>query len=267
MSGTASHPISPESQGVLGGNTIPNTHNNRSRAWFMTWNSFPENWRSQLSQKSHTYFGQVEIGESGNRHVQACFRFETQRTFGAVQAMFPGAHIEVCKDWTAAKKYCTKEETRVGPTDYFRERHMVPTSWQIKILDILKDEPHDRIIHWFWSRNGGFGKTTFSRHLIIKFNALLVDGGSRDVFHALSECQPKVVVFDLPRDGRMDYAALESVKNGLFFSGKYESKQCVFDIPHVIVFANTPPDTNRLSADRWDITEIGGNGGGVGIET
>jgi len=50
---------------------------------------------------------------------------------------------------------------------------------------------------------------------------------------------------------------LESIKNGLFFSGKYESTQVVMNSPHLIIFANEPPDKSKMSADRWHIVRIG----------
>ena len=46
-----------------------------------------------------------------------------------------------------------------------------------------------------------------------------------------------------------NYEALESLKNGAMFSPKYESKSKVYDMPHVIVFANWQPDRIGLSID------------------
>jgi hypothetical protein len=50
---------------------------------------------------------------------------------------------------------------------------------------------------------------------------------------------------------------MENVKDGLFFSTKYESGMVRYNPPHVIVFANVPPDVTKMSADRWVIKEIG----------
>jgi hypothetical protein len=54
----------------------------------------------------------------------------------------------------------------------------------------------------------------------------------------------------------VNYGAIEQIKNGLLFSGKYEGGQCVFNQPHVIVFANAEPKEEQMSMDRWDIREI-----------
>lgn len=68
----------------------------------------------------------------------------------------------------------------------------------------------------------------------------------------------RVVFMDVPRrqGNKINYNALESLKNGLFFSTKYESGMVRCAVPHIVVFANSPPDEGALSADRWDIHEI-----------
>lgn len=242
-----------------GGCNTNNPPYSRGRCWFMTWNSYPEDWKTQLTQKTQEWKGQLEEGAGGTRHIQACFRYTNPRTFEQVRAAFPGAHIEPCKDWRKSVAYCTKEKTRV-PTDerpdYFRLNNCIAHRWQQTIIDIITGEVDDRKIYWFWSEHGGYGKTTFARHLIIRHNAYLITGCSRDAFHAVSEAKPSCVIFDIARDDTIDYKTLECIKNGLFFSGKYESAMYCGVIPHVIVLANKPPIKEKLSADRWEIFEI-----------
>lgn len=75
---------------------------------------------------------------------------------------------------------------------------------------------------------------------------------------ATASTRPQVVMIDVARTNmeRFNYQALEQIKNGIFFCGKYESKMVVMNIPHVVVFANEPPEQSSLSADRWEIQEI-----------
>jgi len=54
----------------------------------------------------------------------------------------------------------------------------------------------------------------------------------------------------------MNYGAIEQVKNGLVFSGKYESSMLIFNPPHVVIFANDTPDESMYSNDRWHIHKI-----------
>lgn len=68
----------------------------------------------------------------------------------------------------------------------------------------------------------------------------------------------KLIVVDCPRSQQdyINYGAIEQIKNGLIFSGKYEGTQLVFNSPHVIVFANEPPDYSKMSMDRWNVVQI-----------
>jgi hypothetical protein len=47
---------------------------------------------------------------------------------------------------------------------------------------------------------------------------------------------PDPIIYDVPRTAEnfVNYGVLEQVKNGLFFSSKYESEMAVFNPPHVI---------------------------------
>lgn len=49
---------------------------------------------------------------------------------------------------------------------------------------------------------------------------------------------------------------METIKNGIMFSSKYDSTMKVYDHPHVVVMAHGLPDTSKLSQDRWDIRNI-----------
>ncbi len=64
---------------------------------------------------------------------------------------------------------------------------------------------------------------------------------------------PYIVVFDIPRAAKNDitYEGIEGIKNGLFFSPKYESSQCAFNPPHIIVMSNMEPQYGEMSRDRW----------------
>lgn len=69
---------------------------------------------------------------------------------------------------------------------------------------------------------------------------------------------PKIIVFDIERsrENFVSYGGIEEVKNGLFFSPKYEGGMCIYNSPHIFVFANFPPDETQLSEDRWNIINI-----------
>lgn len=68
------------------------------------------------------------------------------------------------------------------------------------------------------------------------------------------------VMIDIPRINKdcISYASLESIKNGLICNTKYETGSKVFNSPHLIIFANSPPNECKLSKDRWKITNLRG---------
>ena len=55
----------------------------------------------------------------------------------------------------------------------------------------------------------------------------------------------------------MSIAALESIKDMFFYSGKYEGGMVCGPNPHVMVFANEPPEYGILSKDRVKELYIG----------
>lgn len=69
----------------------------------------------------------------------------------------------------------------------------------------------------------------------------------------------RTVIFDLPRCclDRVNYAAIENLKNGHIVNFKFETGSKLFNPPNVVVFANKPPETlELLSVDRWVIKEL-----------
>lgn len=136
--------------------------------------------------------------------------------------------------------------------------------WQKEIVEMVQDQPDDRKIYWYYSNCGNIGKTALCKHLVMKHNAIVVGGKAQDAFYAISARIHKgkevnIVVFHLVRSKRdeIDFVGIEGIKDGMFFSPKYESEMCVFNTPHVLVFANMRPgDVSKLSEDRWVIKDL-----------
>lgn len=133
----------------------------------------------------------------------------------------------------------------------------VPRHFQSSILRRLADDPHPRTILWYWEPWGASGKSYFSRYLVATQSALRLENGkSGDIKHAYTG--QRVVIFDYSRSQQehINYEVLESIKNGCIFNTKYESEMRIYPHPHVLCFANFPPDETKLSQDRWMIHEI-----------
>ncbi len=257
------------------GNTKKALTNNskRHRNWCITWNNWTiENANALENLQSCDYIFQEETGDSGTPHLQGCLLFKQPKSFSQLTSKLPGAHIEPMKYKKEAIAYCMKSETKSGPRhtnmNQYKEIYDVlsdhtPYAWQQKIIDLVKGEPDPRKIHWIWESKGNRGKTILCKHLVLKYDAIIVGGKCRDAMYAITQRLTlgklvTIVVFDIPRSsqGRLSYPALEKIKDGLFFSSKYESGMVCFNIPHILVFSNHAPDKEQLSDDRWNIISL-----------
>lgn len=250
----------------------------RFRGWFMTWNNPPDTADTAITSMCDQYVFQHEVGDKeGTPHVQGFLHFKEARKWHQVRTMFPGAYLRACKNWQGAMKYCSKQRTRIGDCitnipsltiekveeevihDPFDFGQMKP--WQSWVLNRIKENPDPRKIHWLWEPEGGVGKSVLCKHICLtRADAICVSGKVADVLYAISEMKkkPSIVLWDIPRcnAGHLSYQSIESLKNGLFFNTKYEAKMVMMNIPHIVVFSNQLPETDKLSEDRWDIRDL-----------
>lgn len=128
--------------------------------------------------------------------------------------------------------------------------------WQHDLSVQLSGEPHPRIVIWRWERIGNVGKSFFALNYE-PGRTFVITGGKHADIHFAYAFQP-FVFFDWARCAQdtFPYGLVEQFKNGYFFSTKYESRGKRFPVPHVVVFANFPPDQCQMSDDRWDIKQI-----------
>jgi len=136
--------------------------------------------------------------------------------------------------------------------------------WQLNVIEYCKSEPDDRTIHVFVDYDGNKGKTTLCKFVCVNYNALCVSGKSSDIKYAIvnyketKKIYPEIILIDVPRSHAdyINYEAIEKVKDGLFFCGKYESCQVIMNCPHVFIFTNQNIDQSKMSKDRWNIFYI-----------
>lgn len=238
--------------------------------WFFTYNNYEEEKIEQLEQvfrhECKWYVFQKEIGKEGTPHLQGTICLKIKQRMTSLKKIDLKIHWEPTKSVLGSRVYCTKKDTSVGQVysygiDLPEELDLEePYGWQLQVLKIIESKPDKRTIHWFWEPDGNVGKTTLCKYLCAKKNALIVTGKSSDMFHALAKNPKKrvIIIVDVPRSTQdfINYGAIEQIKNGLIFSGKYEGTQLVFNCPHVIVFANCKPEKDVISEDRWNIIKI-----------
>ena len=128
--------------------------------------------------------------------------------------------------------------------------------WQKTVLKSL-DNQTDRKVDWVVDPTGNKGKTWLAKYLLTQRDAFYVQGGkTQDIAYAYD--YQKIVVFDFTRSQQefVNYSVIESFKNGLIFSPKYESITKKFAPCKVICLSNWSPDLDKLSLDRWQIHTI-----------
>lgn len=251
--------------------------NTKKRGWSLTVNNFTE--EDIASFKARERIGDkviagIECGTQGTQHIQGYISFENARSFDQVKAMFPTAHIEPVKNANAMITYCKKDGNLVcgGNTladkmaSFLTDRYKDITwrPWQQDIIDIIDTTPDDRTVHWFYEDIGNTGKSFLARFIHWKYPSMICEGKKVDIFNGFKSYleehkdYPQVCLLDIPRcnSGFISWSAIEEIKNGLFYSGKYEGGVIELLPLHVICFANFMPPEDMLSQDRWRIVRI-----------
>lgn len=227
-----------------------------------------------LEPISKQYIFQEETGENGTPHLQGCVWLKKKMRWKQFN-LSNKIHWEKVIDWNSSVKYCSKDETRTGEiySFGFPKRLKVITNlkpWQKQITDMINEEPDDRTVNWIYDKDGCNGKTVFSKYLIANNSAIVATGGgNKDIACLLAILKKEgrdlnektSFVFNFPRSTEgISYKAIESVKDGLITSTKYESSTLVFNCPHVFCFSNELPNIDKLSKDRWKIYTISDDG-------
>lgn len=228
---------------------------------------------------------QKEVGENGTPHFQMAVRFLSKRTKKWVLDFFTplmGNDVQAVNVTPASNKidllaYCTKEDTRVdGPWVFgvdpsrLHSRFMQPldeydpsiaTVWQDFVCQMVGSPvpPRDRRIFWIYDTVGNIGKSVLTKHLALRGDVCVCDtSAKKDIFY-MANPKWRAYVWDLARSVRLNaefYSAIEKIKDGCVFSGKYEPKAIVTARPHVIVFSNILPDFTEWSNDRLQIIDV-----------
>lgn len=248
--------------------------------WRFTLNNYTEEEIEYIlqicSNSSRFYIFQEEIGEKcGTPHLQGHVSFKTKvrplslfsntNRIKWLKSNFPNDSVNYAsKVKTRApngriwSSHPIQEELRIlDPKDFY--------PWQKDIIDIIQRTPCDRSIYWFWEPVGGIGKSVFTKYLCAKKHALLLSGKGADCKFGIMQYtknnlgrHPQIIIYDIPRSNLdyVSYTALEEIKNGCFFSSKYESDMIIMNCPHLICFANEEPAYHNMSADRWKVIRL-----------
>ena len=152
------------------------------------------------------------------------------------------------------------------------ERHMVGNVlsdqemfvWQRMVIDMISEYPVDeRKILWIFDALGGSGKSALTKYLAVQHRAYVTGEAARyiDIAEGYQpfEIHGRLSVFHYSRanSANVCYSAMESLKDGMMFSSKYQSAAKEFPPTHVIVMSNSPPVVEgNLSYDRLILLDI-----------
>lgn len=222
--------------------------------------------------------GEEICPETGTPHLQGFVEWRNAMTWDNMRKVVSPGNIRVAKgDEQENLAYCSKDgifttnivkkETRTERVLRLEYENVEWKEWQSNVLDLIDSQYGDRrTINWFWEPSGNAGKSFCTKYVICKYDPIVASGKTADIFNQVRTWldahketdDPKLVIIDIPRCNLdyVNYQAMEALKNGALYSGKYEGGLCVFPCPVVIVFANAPPDLGQLSADRWNIHKI-----------
>lgn len=226
--------------------------------------------------------GQSEVGEEGTPHLQVTFSYAKKgRPITIFRELLGHSRCSFRKvrNLSATREYCCKDDTHDKVWRYIRgykrARPLATITYdmllpyQKTIADFFKDpcDPRfSREIYWLWEEKGNVGKSILSAFFVDQRDALVISGKRDNCFYGVLKYKethngagPDIIIFDVPRSNidYVSYTAIEKVKDGLFFSGKFESGMVRFNRPHILILANEPPRSHELSADHWKIFHYG----------
>lgn len=262
---------------------------NAAKKWCFTWHE-PYNVDElveKFTREDLTYIFAEEVGDEGKTpHLQ-----------GFIESEFKIRPMEKLKldiqiHWETARgtrdenrRYISKENGKkwYSPNCKPMEPLRLITKfypWQQEIIDMVSKPPeNDRFIYWYWDAAGNIGKTALAKYLCAKHGALYCQGSVRHVLAAAYNCRTDIYIFGIPRTPEpvegvfkrrrgpiVSYDAIEGLKDGMFMSrfGVDATGMCLFNSPHVICFANEPPDTSEMTTQRWKIINLGAHKLGFG---
>ena len=200
-------------------------------------------------------------------------------THGLMQARFEWFRNDGCnKIWLAerkqyiAKQSVLKEEERVEKATKIMDQKNLK-QWQKYLKTYCEAPVNDREILVILDEQGNSGKSFFMKNYKIlnpETTCIMSNAHKRDLMHVLSKLPLlETIFFNIPRSGheRINYEAIEEVKDGELFSTKYNGTDISINATRMIICTNMVLEWKALSIDRWKIMIINSNRDDFVIQT
>lgn len=254
---------------------------NQLKSWFFTFNNYTEKDITLLVETFNTicekYIFEKEVGSICNTpHLQGVIFLKKEMRWSEFN--LPNKiQWKPTKKEDAAIKYCQKEFHWDGNDIYHKgitlidRRNLeipIRNTWVLYIEEVCKSQVcNKRLIHWFWSEEGQFGKSTLMKYLCERYDSKIISCPNTAnnmmnlVYKKITDTQKvNSIIISLPRSFKTTselYIGLETIKDGIVSNLKsYDNDTKLFVRPHIFVFANWRPKTENLSSDRWCIHNI-----------
>lgn len=260
-----------KARGLGEGNTGPNPVQLPRRKYYtFTLFNYDDEVKIELNRQLVTLCDKYQYGEeicptTGRPHLQGFVNLKKPRRITELKRVVNQPKFIPCSGNEEHNlRYTSKDGivTRYGfPAPI--EIITVLRPWQAEVEKLCFTKPDDRTVFWYWEPVGKVGKSAFIKYMAVKHRAIVCQGGKHsDIINLIFNTdmdKSNIVLFDIPRAhrGNISYSALECIKTGMVCNTKYETGFKVFNPPHIIVFANFPPECpENLSEDKWMITEL-----------
>lgn len=134
--------------------------------------------------------------------------------------------------------------------------------WQSRLQARIQAEKfNEREVDFVVNPEGKAGKTWMCQWAISRFSEkvqILRIGKRDDLAYSIDETK-SIFLLDCPRNQMqfLQYSVLESLKDRMIFSPKYESCLKILSVvPYVAVFCNEEPDVTEMTDDRFNIIRV-----------
>ena len=135
-------------------------------------------------------------------------------------------------------EYCSKDGDYYTNSKYkIYKGEDLPKTWTMEqraIINSLELPTNDREIHYIYAPYKS-GKTKICKYLTWKNGGKIIYGTTNDCLYNITE-QDNLILVNIPKNGRINWGLIEMLKDGIFYSPKYEGRQVIMAPPRIAIF-------------------------------